>query len=57
MSVPPLNTRLAALFAISPRPMLLAWSMVAAVIYGVPPLFGLFMLFLFLRHMRYSRRR
>jgi hypothetical protein len=36
--------------------MLLAWSMVAAVIYGVPPLFGLFMLFLFLRHMRYSRR-
>ena len=36
--------------------MLLAWSMVAAVIYGVPPLFGLFVLFLFLRHMRWSRR-
>ena len=37
--------------------MLLAWSMVAAVIYGVPPLFGLFMLFLFLRHMRVTRHR
>jgi len=36
--------------------MLLAWSMVAAVVYGVPPLFGLFLLFLFLRHMRWSRR-
>ena len=35
--------------------MLLAWSMVAAVVYSVPPLFGLFVLFLFLRHMRWSR--
>ena len=36
--------------------MLLAWSMVAAVIYGAPPLFALFLLFLFLRHRRWSRR-
>ena len=36
--------------------MLLAWSMVAAVVYSVPPLFGLFLLFLFVRHMRWSRR-
>jgi hypothetical protein len=36
--------------------MLLAWSIVAAVVYSVPPLFGLFLLFLFLRHMRWSRR-
>jgi hypothetical protein len=36
--------------------MLLAWSMVAAVVYSVPPLFGLFVLFLFIRHMRWSRR-
>jgi hypothetical protein len=35
--------------------MLLAWSMVAAVVYSVPPLFGLFLLFLFVRHMRWSR--
>ena len=35
--------------------MLLAWSMVATVVYSVPPLFGLFVLFLFLRHMRWSR--
>jgi hypothetical protein len=37
--------------------MLLAWSMVAAVVYGVPPLFGLFILFVFLRHMRVTRHR
>ena len=37
--------------------MLLAWSMVAVVVQAGPPIFGLFMLFLFLRHMRYSRRR
>jgi hypothetical protein len=37
--------------------MLLAWSMVAAVVYGVPPLFGLFILFVFLRHMRLTRHR
>ncbi|MGY1803063.1 DUF1707 domain-containing protein [Blastococcus sp. SYSU D00922] len=37
--------------------MLLAWSIVAAVIYGVPPLFGFVVLFLFLRHMRFSRYR
>jgi hypothetical protein len=35
--------------------MLLAWSMVATVVYSVPPLFGLFVLFLFVRHMRWSR--
>jgi hypothetical protein len=37
--------------------MLLGWSTVAAVVYGVPPLFGLFVLFLFVRHMRVSRHR
>jgi hypothetical protein len=36
--------------------MLFAWSMVAAVIYGAPPLFALFLMFLFLRHRRWSRR-
>jgi hypothetical protein len=36
--------------------MLLAWSMVAAVVYGAPPLFALFLVFLFLRHRRWSRR-
>jgi len=36
--------------------MLLAWSMVAAVVYGAPPIFALFLLFLFLRHRRWSRR-
>ena len=36
--------------------MLLAWSMVVTVVYSVPPLFGLFVLFLFLRHLRGSRR-
>jgi hypothetical protein len=36
--------------------MLLAWSMVAAVIHGAPPLFAFFLLFLFLRHRRWSRR-
>jgi hypothetical protein len=36
--------------------MLLAWSLVAAVIHGAPPLFALFLLFLFLRHRRWSRR-
>jgi hypothetical protein len=35
--------------------MLLAWSMVAAVVYGGPPLFVLFLLFLFLRHGRHGR--
>ncbi len=34
----------------------LAWSMVAAVVYGAPPLFALLVLFLFLRHRRWSRR-
>ena len=34
----------------------LAWSMVAAVVYGAPPLFALFLVFLFLRHRRFSRR-
>jgi hypothetical protein len=36
--------------------MLLAWSIVAAVIYGAPPLFALFLVFMFLRHRRWSRR-
>ena len=36
--------------------MLLAWSMVTAVIYGAPPFFALLLLFLFLRHRRWSRR-
>jgi Domain of unknown function (DUF1707) len=36
--------------------MLLAWSMVNAVAYGVPPFFALILLFLFLRHRRWSRR-
>jgi hypothetical protein len=36
--------------------MLLAWSMVAAVVYGAPPLFALFLVFMFLRHRRWSRR-
>jgi hypothetical protein len=36
--------------------MLLAWSMVAAVVYGAPPFFAVVLLFLFLRHRRWSRR-
>ena len=36
--------------------MLLSWSIVAAVVYGAPPLFAFFLLFLFLRHRRSSRR-
>jgi hypothetical protein len=36
--------------------MLLAWSIVAAVVHGGPPLFALFLLFLFLRQGRWSRR-
>jgi hypothetical protein len=36
--------------------MLLAWSVVMAVVYGGPPLFALFLLVLFLRHRRWSRR-
>ena len=36
--------------------MLLAWSMVAAVVYGAPPFLALLLLFLFLRHRRPSRR-
>jgi hypothetical protein len=36
--------------------MLLAWSLVTAVIYGAPPLFVLLLIFLFLRHRRWSRR-
>ena len=36
--------------------MLLAWSMVAAVVYGTPPFLALLLLFLFLRHRRPSRR-
>ncbi|MGZ4537879.1 MAG: DUF1707 SHOCT-like domain-containing protein [Blastococcus sp.] len=36
--------------------MLLAWSVVAAVIHGAPPFFALILLFVFLRHRRWSRR-
>ena len=36
--------------------MLLAWSMVAAVVHGTPPLFAMLLLFLFLRHRRWSHR-
>ena len=36
--------------------MLLAWSMVAAVVHGAPPVFAFILLFLFLRHRRWSRR-
>ena len=36
--------------------MLLAWSMVAAVVYEAPPFLALILLFLFLRHRRWSRR-
>ena len=36
--------------------MLLSWSMVTAVVYGAPPLFALFLLFVFLRQRRWSRR-
>ena len=34
----------------------LAWSLTAAVVYGAPPIFALILLFLFLRHRRWSRR-
>jgi Domain of unknown function (DUF1707) len=36
--------------------MLLGWSMVVAVVHGGPPLFAFFLLFLLLRHRRWSRR-
>ena len=36
--------------------MLLAWSIVAAVVYGTPPFLALLLLFLLLRHRRPSRR-
>jgi Domain of unknown function (DUF1707) len=36
--------------------LLLAWSMVNAVVYGAPPFLFLLVLFLFLRHRRVSRR-
>ena len=36
--------------------MLLAWSVVAAVVHGAPPVFAFILLFLFLRHRRWSRR-
>ncbi len=35
---------------------LLAWSVVTAVVYGTPPFLVLVLLFLFLRHRRWSRR-
>jgi hypothetical protein len=36
--------------------MFLAWSVVAAVVYGGPPILAFLLLFLFLRHRRWSRR-
>ena len=36
--------------------MLLSWSIVAAVVYGAPPFFAVLLLFLVLRHRRWSRR-
>ena len=36
--------------------MLLTVSLVGAVVHGAPPLFALFLVFLFLRHRRWSRR-
>jgi hypothetical protein len=36
--------------------MLFTWTVVAAVVHGAPPIFALFVLFLFLRHRRWSRR-
>jgi len=36
--------------------LLFVWSMAAALIQGAPPLFALILLFLFLRHRRFSRR-
>ena len=36
--------------------LVVAWSMVAAVVHGAPPLFAFFLLFLLLRHRRWSRR-
>ena len=35
---------------------LLAWSVVMAVVHGTPPFFALLLLFLVLRHRRWSRR-
>ena len=36
--------------------MFVAWSLVTAVVYGTPPFLVLILLFLFLRHRRWSRR-
>src|SRR3954471_15879556 len=36
--------------------MFVAWSLIAAVIYGAPPFFAVLMLFLVLRNRRWSRR-
>ncbi len=36
--------------------MLLAWSLVAAIVQGAPVILVLFLVFLFLRHRRWSRR-
>jgi hypothetical protein len=36
--------------------LLLGWTVVAAVINGAPPIFAFVLLFLFLRHRRWSRR-
>ena len=36
--------------------MFVAWSMVVAAVHGAPPFFAVLLLFLFLRHGRWSRR-
>jgi hypothetical protein len=36
--------------------MILVWSVVSAIVYGGPPIFVFVLLFLFLRHRRWSRR-
>ena len=47
-TVPPVFVLLLAVF--------LAWSLTAAVVYAAPPIFAFILLFLFLRHRRWSRR-
>jgi hypothetical protein len=36
--------------------MVIAWAMVAAVVHGAPPFLAVLLLFLFLRHRRWTRR-
>ena len=48
MRVPPVLVVFIALFFV--------WSLASAIIYGAPPVFALILLFMFLRHRRWSRR-